>query len=114
MPARTRLIGFKELAEAQDHAALALIDDVEAAGQPHQQNHDDEQSEAAAHLASARSLRQVAAAFAAENGGDFLIQTAPQFVEVRRAFVAALAPVGIIQCHCCLLSSDRLAKGKTL
>ena len=107
VPARAGERRLGVLAEAGDDAPTALVDDVEAAREPHHHDQSDEQPEAAAELAQAGRLRPAAAAAAAaaatEDPGEALIEVAPQLVEVGGPLVAAApssaaaTPLGIVK-----------------
>ncbi len=103
MPVRSRLRFLDKLAEAQHHAALARIDDIKAAREPHQDNQPDQDAGAAAELRESGAARRAtaAAALAPEQRTDLLIEVAHQFVEVRRTLILAAAapPLRIVERH---------------
>src|SRR5262249_53485601 len=105
VPARAGHRGLEVAAEAQDHAALALVHDVEAAREPHRDDQHEDQRDAAAHgrtvVAAAASGRGSAGAAIpgteAEQRGDLLLRLADHLLEIGRTVVVLLSPLGIVR-----------------
>ena len=107
MPTRARHRRLDELAEAQNHTALTFIDDIKAAGNPHQDDQPDQETGATADHAGARpaAAGRLAttgtATLAAQKPVEFTVQVAPDFVEIGGALVTTViwlaSPLRIIQ-----------------
>lgn len=102
--------GLDIFAEAQHHAALTRIDDVEPRCQPDQQGQDDDQASPAGDLelttATDARRRLVAGtpALAAEHFVQATVEVFPEFIEVRRAAgilvtTALVTPLRVIPGH---------------
>jgi len=118
-PSEARFGGFFELAELKHDAALGLVDDVEAGGQPDEQDENGQEADAAAqeagievHLGHATVVAAIAAALLAQQAGKTPVEIAPEFFQVRRPLVgparvifaaivaaAAIAPLGVVERH---------------
>src|SRR5690606_14319093 len=90
-------LGALVLAELRDDGNLAFLDDVEAAGQPqqhqHQRHHAHPDAGAAwrrrSHSAAIAGPAVAAPALASEKGPDAVVEVAPDLVEIGRAVVVA-------------------------
>src|SRR6266700_1155177 len=114
MPAQAGYGGLGVLAEPRDHAAPTLVDDVEAAGEPHHEHQQDEEPGAAERKARARWFSHIAVVrlAAAEQLVDPAIDVAPDLVQIGRPAAAALSPLRIVKRHgwrsgCCGLGRGR-------
>src|SRR5882724_3056812 len=96
MPTRPGHGRFNVFAEAQHHAAAALVDDVETAEHPDQQRNQNDQPEAAAPLPHGRRAVAAGRSSAAKYSGKFLIELAQNLVEIRRAIAALFTPLRVI------------------
>src|SRR5262249_13361755 len=99
-----RLRRLRVLAEARDDAAASLVDDVEAAREPHDEHesHEDpgaaERQYGAAPAAAGRRL-VARARLALEQVVEPPVDVAPDLVEIRRSAGTAFTPLGIVQRH---------------
>src|SRR6185369_8491473 len=99
-PVEARADGGAVLAEARDHGLLAFLHDEDAGAHPDHHHHDRDQAGAdagALHVrlevavAAATEAAAAAALAAAEQATELAVEVAPQFVEVGRPLVGALA-----------------------
>ena len=108
-PLQARICRFDKLAETQHDTTLACIDDVQAAGQPDDDDQAEHHADATAELARRHGRTAFATAvvrLAAEQPRQALVEIAPQVFQIGRSLIAAfiaiaalIAPAGVIQRH---------------